>query len=288
MNQTSTIIFRRLVERGNKTASIRYLTPSEQEQYQSIAPSEGDPFAHPLSTRERLKEIHYSWMITFLEPFTKKDKIFILASLEKKQASKLQKHFQIKEKDFPPIKKVGKDYLVRALYDWLISDQKEFLPIEFLPKHPLSPLLTLTKNELQALVDYLGLHDLALELKHVIKADQIKKIQNVLSKEEQEYLKKQIKRKEPISFARLNLDGWNGDGEKLKAILHHRGFNRLAKALFGCHPSFLWHLCHKIDTGRAKILRKFFTDIKNDEAQSVLINQTLEIIPLVKNGSVHE
>ena len=61
--------------------------------------------------------------------------------------------------------------------------------------------------------------------------------------------------------------------DKLKNILHHRGFNRLGKALFGCHPSFLWHLCHRLDTGRTKVLRKFFTDMNNKQAQEKLIHQ---------------
>jgi hypothetical protein len=221
-------------------------------------------------------------MVTFLEPFANDDKMLILSSIEKEQAEKLKKHFKLSMSSLP-LKKKGKEYLTEALYTWLISDQKELLPIEFLPEHPLNPLLDLSKKELQALVDYLGLHDLALELKHVIKADQIKKIQKTLSKKAQEHLKKQMKKKDPISFARLNLDGWNGDEEKMKAILHHRGFNRLAKALFGCHPSLLWHLSHRLDTGRTKILRKFYTDIKNDEVREILINQTLELIPLVKD-----
>lgn len=283
MNQASYIVFHRLLEQWSKLNFIRYLSPLEQEKVQNLPSSKSDPFAETLSTPDRLKGIHYSWMITFLEPFAEDDKRLILSSLETKQADKLKKYFKMKEKPFS-LKKKGKEYLTEALYEWLISDQKEFLPVEFLPEHPLNPLVHLTKKELQSLADYLGLHDLALELKHVIKADQIKKIQKVLSKEEQEYLKKQIKKKEPISFSRLNLDGWNGDGEKLKAILHHRGFNRLAKALFGCHPSLLWHLSHCLDTGRTKILRKFFTDIKNDEARETLINQTLELIPLVKHG----
>lgn len=281
MNQSSYIVFRRLLDTQNKTFFIRYLSSTEQEKVQSLPPSKRAPFAETHSTMRRLQAIHYSWMIPFLEPFAEEDKQLILSSLDTKQASRLQNYFHIKD-DPLCVKKIGKKYLTQALYDWLISDQKEFLPVEFLLDHPLNPLLELSKKELQSLANYLGIHDLALELKHVIKADQIKKIQNVLSQKEQDYLKKQIKKKEPISFSRLNLDGWNGDVDKLKAILHHRGFNRLAKALFGCHPSLFWHISHRLDTGRANILRKFFTDIKNDEAQQILINQTLELLPLVK------
>ncbi len=284
MNTTSYIVFKNLLERRSKSTFLRYLSPSEQEKLQTVPSSKRDPFDHPYSIEERLQGIHYSWLITFLEPFAESDKELILASLDESQAERLKKHFEMKDPSLP-LKENAKSYLTKAVYEWLISDQKEFLPIEFLPEHPLNPLLNLTKGELQTLVDYLGLHDLAIELKHVIKAKLIKKVQKILTTGERDYLKKQIKVKQPLSFARLNLDGWNGDGEKLKAILHHRGFNRLAKALFGCHPSLLWHICHRLDTGRTKILRKFFTDINNDEAHNALINQTLELIPIVQKRS---
>lgn len=277
MNKASWISFRSLLERKGKTSFIHFLSPQEQEKFKSVAPSKRDPFTSSYSMEDRLGRIHYSWLITFLEPFAEGDKEMILSSLDRNQAERLRKHFNVKGERLP-LKKGAKNYLIKAAYEWLISDQKEFLPLEFLPDHPLNPLVNLSKKDLQTLVDYLGLHDLAIELKHVIKSDQIKKIQRVLTPKEREFLKKHIKAKDPITFSRLNLDGWNGEAEKLKAILHHRGFNRLAKALFGCHPSLLWHICHRLDTGRTKILRKFFTDIKNDEAHAALINQILELI----------
>ncbi|MCB1107881.1 MAG: hypothetical protein KDK76_07285 [Chlamydiia bacterium] len=287
MSTSSWVVFRNLLERnpsGLLQEVGRYLSTEEQGKMHAIHPSKKDPFAHPYTLDDRLERIHYSWLITFLEPFAENDKSIILSALTQTQASKLKKHFKISDLS-PPLKGIGRDYLISAMYEWLISDQKEFLPFEFLPDHPLNVLLDLTKRELQSLVDYLGLHDLALELKHVIQSHQIKKIQQVLSKGERDYLKSLLKTKEPFTFARLNLDGWNGDGEKLKAILHHRGFNRLAKGLFGCHPSLLWHISHRLDTGRTKILRKFFTDINNDEAHKALTKQILELIPTIKEGS---
>ena len=169
-----------------------------------------------------------------------------------------------------------------AIYQWLISDQKEFIPLEFLSPHPLNPLLTLSKGELQTLIDHLGLHDLGLEIKHVIKAEQIKNIQKVLTLSQHDHLKTLLKKKDLVSFAPLNLDGWDGREETLKNILHHRGCNRLAKALFGCHPSLLWHICHTLDTGRTKILKKLFTDVNNEQVLTLLIKQVLELIPMVQ------
>ncbi len=287
MNTSSWVVFKNLLERGSsglQSSISRYLAKEELEKLESVRPSKGDPFSYSTTMEARLSRIHYSWLIIFLEPFAENDKMKILSVLDKPQSTKLQNHFKLTD-TIHPLKEIAKDYLASAVYEWIISGQKEFLPFEFLPNHPLNVLLDLSKRELQALVDYLGLHDLAMELKHVIKSEQIKKIQKVLSKEEREYLKSLLKTKEPLSFARLNLDGWNGDGEKLKTILHRRGFNRLAKALFGCHPSLLWHICHRLDTGRTKILRKFFTDINNDEAHQTLTKQLLGLISKVYKGS---
>jgi len=277
LNNASWISFYSLLEQRRQSSFLRFLSPAEQEKCQNITAPKTDPFSAPYSMETRLEKIHYSWLITFLEPLPQKDKECVLSSLNEMQAKRLKAHFKIKEKSLP-IKKEAKNYLIETIYKHLISDQREFLPIEFLPDNPLNALVNLSKKLLQTLVDYLGLQDLAIDLKHVVKSEQITKIQTILSQSEQKYLKKQMKIKGPIIFSRLNLDGWNGNGEKLRGILHHRGFNRLAKALFGSHPALLWHICHRLDTGRAKILRKFFTDVKNETMHASLINQTLELV----------
>ncbi|MEM8727372.1 MAG: hypothetical protein AAGE99_01465 [Chlamydiota bacterium] len=278
MNKVSWISFRTLVEQKNKPSLLNFLSPPEQEKFRTVvSTAKKNPFIAPHATEERLSRVHYSWLIMFLEPLAEGDKKIVLSALDSNQTERLKEHFRLK-RERSRAKKGVKSYLITVVYRWLIADQKEFLPLEFLPDHPLNPLTDLPKKELQNLIDSLGLHDLAIELKHIIKSDQIKKIQKVLIPEEQKFLKKEIKVKDPITFSRLNLDSWNGDREMLKAILHHRGLNRLAKALFGCHPSLLWHICHTLDTGRTKILRNFFTDIKNDKVHATLIDQILDLI----------
>ncbi|NGX51212.1 MAG: hypothetical protein K1060chlam2_01074 [Chlamydiae bacterium] len=284
MNTASWIAFRDLLERcerDKKAALMHYLSREEQEKLGEVSSPEQNPFVSCLSTEQRIANVHWSWLIPFLEPFAEKDKLLILSALDKVPAEKLRKQFKI-SKPLPSPSSHGLSYLHSAIYHWLISDQKGFIPLEFLPQHPLNGLLTLSKSELQILINYLGLHDLAVEFKHIIKAEQIKKIQKVLTTVQQDFLKSLLKGKEPLSFTRLNLDSWNGDEEKLRSILHYRGFNRLGKALFGCHPSLLWHICHTLDTGRTKILKKFFTDINNMKIQELLVKQVLELIPMVQ------
>lgn len=284
MNAASWIVYHDLLSRcapEKRAALMHYLSNEEKVKLGELPPLAKDPFALQHFPEERLKSIHYSWMILFLEPFSENDKIAILSSLGAVQAEKLKSHFKISH-SLIPLGAQPKRFLQTLLYEWLISKQQEFIPIELLPPHPLNTLLHLSKSALQHLVDFLGLHDLAFEMKKVIKSDQIKKIQNTLVKLQSDYLKNLLKSKEPVSFSRLNLDSWDGSRESLNNILHHRGFNRLAKALFGSHPSLMWHLSRRFDTGRAKILRKFFTDIGNEKAHEALINQIVELIPIIQ------
>ena len=287
MNIASWISFRFFLERcppDKKKRLAYYLGTPEQEILGKTPVLSRNPFESVLLIEERLNEIHYSWLIPFLEPFAEMDKLTIVSAAPPLLAKKLHTHFTMDE-DLKEVSSLAKHFIQESIYKWVITDEKEFLPVEFLPDHPLLPLLYLTKSELQTLVDFLGLHDIATEISQVIQSEQIKKIERSLSKNQLSYLKGLLKKKEPVSFARLNLDQWDGNEDKLKKILHHRGFNRLAKALFGCHPALLWHISHKFDVGRSKILRKFFTDINNNKAQESLINQILELISSIKKGS---
>ena len=279
MNTASWIAFRTVLERSEKKEELlAYLSDEEREHLTKTPLPSQDPFKVWVSLEERLKGIHYSWLIPLIEPFSERDKIILLSTLDPSQGQKLMKYFKVEEypKDLPsPVK----HYVQQTIYQWLLP--AEYLPIEFLPSHPLIPLLALSKTELQSIIDFLGLHDLATEMKQVIQSEKIKKIQKVLSREEQNYLKELLTKRKQVSFARLNLDQWDGTAKTLKKILHHRGLNRLAKALFGCHPSFLWHITHRFDTGRAKMVKKFFTDINNDKAQETLKGQILELISFI-------
>ena len=286
MNTTSWIVFKDLFQRlspEKQEALTPFLSTQDQEQLKNISRQEPISYGTLLPVKKRLANIHYSWFIPFLEPFSEGDTLHILSAIQPSQAEKLKALLNIPDK-LEPLSFHALNYLQETLFSYLTADQEDFLPEEFLPSHPLNPLLLLSKNQLQMLANYLGLHDLALELKHVVKAEQIKNIQKVLVGTEKDYLKTLLKKKEPVGFARLNLDKWDGNEDKLKNILHHRGFNRLGKGLFGCHPSLFWHLSHRLDTGRTKILRKFFTDMNNKQAHEKLIQQILELMEFIKQA----
>ncbi|MBP9841893.1 MAG: hypothetical protein KBC64_05655 [Simkaniaceae bacterium] len=229
----------------------------------------------------KIDEIHYSWFIPLLESYSLHDQFLLISSLNSDPAEKLLNHFKIPDKKLrlhPLVTAFGK----KALYNHLTSEKKEFLPTHLLPESPLKPLLDLSKQELTTLIDYLGLRDLSTDYPQLVQATHIKWIKDMLSREEAEYFYQLLTHKEPVIFAPLHLDQWDGNQDTLKKVLHQRGLNRLGKALFGCHPSFFWHLSHLLDVGRAKILHKLSNDTKNPKVQSVLSHQVIELIPKVK------
>ncbi len=284
MNNATWITYQSLLENCNpeeKQALERYGYGSYKAETFRFPPLSMDFLEAFVSLEKRLSLIHYSWLISFIEPFSENDKRLILSVLNPFQSKKLKAYFKIEE-SLEALTGPVKHFLQGVIYKSLIKGEKDFLPFEYLFSYPLSPLLRLNKNQVQYLVDFLGLHDLSTELKQIVKSDQIKKVYRALSSIEREYLKVLSKKKEPVFFARLNLEKWDGNQDILKKILHQRGFNRLAKALFGAPPALLWHLMHRLDTGRARILRKYYADICHEQAKETLIHQTIELIPLIE------
>ena len=150
MNSSSWIVFKGLLERGGPTlqSSVsRYLSKEEMEKLDRVKAPKEDPFLSTSSLEDRLERVHYSWLIPFLEPFAEKDKRLILSALNPLQAQKLKAHFKVKEVA-PSIQGIARSFITSAVYEWLISDQKEFLPLEFLPHNPLNALYALSKSEL--------------------------------------------------------------------------------------------------------------------------------------------
>ena len=229
----------------------------------------------PLITK--LHRVHYTWYIPLLEQYSEEDQLLVMSLLSDFQRKKLCGIFDLDEPDIS-LSNLSKNFIAKTVFTSLKSDQKEFIPREFLPFSPLNVLLTLSKSKLVEIIDYLGLHDLSHEVKMILQVDTLKKIEESLSKEKLQYLKTLLKKKEPIAFKKMNLDAWNGNKEMLLKVIHQRGLNRLAKALYGSHPSMRWNLLHILDVGRARLLQKLCSDLKNDKAKHVLFEQITELV----------
>ncbi|MEM7174832.1 MAG: hypothetical protein AAF443_02745 [Chlamydiota bacterium] len=284
MDTASWITLRYLLEhcaQEKQSAFLNYLSEKDRESLAAGYSIEADPFQNLASLESRIYHIHYSWFIPFLEPLPTSDKRCFIAALDAPIGTKLSAHFHLNPVS-PSLSPVAKRYLQAKFFSSTMSSSQDFIPLALLPPHPLNPILNLTKNELQQVANLLGLRDLATEIKHIVQRQQMKKIQSTLSPQEKEVLKKLLINPPLPVFPSLNLDQWDGNEMTLKNILHQRGFNRLSKALFGCHPALMWHICHRLDTGRAKIIRRFFTDVKKASLKKILINQAVEVIAAIR------
>ncbi len=128
-------------------------------------------------------------------------------------------------------------------------------PAQWLPATALSPLLSYDKNQLQTLIDLLGLRDLASELRHIVNRANQQIILRCLNANELKLLKYYMYQKEKFTVPRLDLRNWTGDEAELRRQIHLRGLARLGKALSGCSQDMLWQISRVLPVGRANILK---------------------------------
>jgi hypothetical protein len=73
--------------------------------------------------------------------------------------------------------------------------------------------------------------------------------------------------------------------QQFRLLIEQYGINRLAKALYGEHPSLLWHLSLHLDPQRASYFSKVCTPLSKPELQESLQSQILMLIPQIIEGS---
>lgn len=259
-----------------KDALCHFLHEDEQEDIAETPFLPARPSLGLSSYQTRLEPIHYTWFIPFIERLADPDKYLFIATLPH-QKEALYQHFDL-SRPIDSLSNLSLLFLSQELYHYLIKDHPLILPEECLPEDPLNSLLELSREELLTVVDFLSLHDLSLEMKTMISSSQLLKIESILSHSQKNYLYELKKKIEPIAFKPIGLNHWNGDELTLKKILHQRGLNRLSKALSASHHSLLWHLSHKLDIGRASIVKTLFKALKNKKAHAVLVMQVCELI----------
>lgn len=266
-----------LADGAKQKKLLSFLANEERNELSSIPSLPMHPSRGLSSYAKRLEDIHYSWFTPLLEKMFDQDKYLFISVLGNEQKEKLYKYFDM-TKEVGPLSSFANEFISSKLYHHFIGKYNHLLPKECLPEDPLNSLLDLSRESLLSLVDLLSMHDLSLELKTLINASHMQKIEILLSGEQKEYLIELRKTIEPVSFKPIGLNHWNGDEKILKKILHQRGLNRLSKAISFSHISLLWHLSHKLDMGRASIVKTLFKELKNKKAHKVLVSQVCELL----------
>lgn len=210
------------------------------------------PFlAQPL---ERIEFVHPSWLLATLLEMPQEAQQVIVGALPVMHQRYLMQHLKITSLSHPLAPPV-KAYLLKSFVQ-RIPGAAEVLDSTFLPRSSLSSLTEWNREELIELSDYLGLIDLANEIRHVIDKKKLQKVYDCLNPKEQNYLRQAMQHKEKIPSVSLGLERWSGDCEKLRTVIQSRGLIRLAMALSGEHPDVIWQISHILDKGRGLVLVK--------------------------------
>lgn len=259
-----------------RSALVKYLSAVKKQALEVLSQTYRDPTQGLSSLSAQLERVHFSWFTPYLRTLSQREVKFFLSAFPGGHATELKTGLLFSE-DLVSLTPPAKTYFQKLLLKYLIGEEVEWLPIECLPESPLNDLLELPLAELNTLIDFLGLHDLTVEMRHIIDTSKLKQISGALSSDEQSYVKMLMQSREPVIFPRMGLAQWQGEKEKLKLLIRGRGLNRLAKGLYGEHPSLLWHLSHKLDIDRALSLQKLYAPLENASVSKLLRSQILEL-----------
>lgn len=235
------------------------------------------------ASQERLQQIHYSWLkqpIQKVPPFLQGA---VLSVLPESQSVNLKKWFPFETLKSDNISPSVRLYLLKTLLTHL--DDKDVLPLSYVTSTPLTSLAQWDKAHLVELIDFLGVYDLAAEVRNIIDKDRLKKLSPCLSPKKKQFLHMCLHQPERLAPARLDLGDWDGDCKKLNSQLHHRGIARLGKALCGQSPDFVWHLAHKLDIGRGAILQGYYKTAAIPGITSVLAQQVINLMGFLQTKS---
>lgn len=228
----------------------------------------------------QLSAIHSSWFAPLLRTLPANEIPLFLSPLSEKQIKDLKKNLLFSN-TLLPLTPLAKQFLEQTWWDHLTKENKDLLPVDFLPPSPLNTLLTLPAEHLQLLISLLGMRDIALELPQIIETAKLKKIEESITPEQLKYLKTLRHHKEPITFSKMGLGKWDGNRDSLSASILQRGLNRLAKAIGSENSSLRWHLSRRLDTVKAEQLDKFAAAI-DPKIQETLTAQVVELLSYLK------
>ena len=223
-----------------------------------------------------LSQIHYTWFFPILEKLSESEQKVLISVLPEETATKLQASLSddVAELRLHPImEEFASNYLMKELLQGI-----SYLSMETLPENPLNRILELSSKELEKLIITLGLHDLAIDMRKLIRSSILKALQQNLSPKELSYVRKLQDRQENVQLSSLHLDKWDGKKATLERLIFMCGINRLTKALYPCHHLLLWNISHRLDRSFRSTIYSLYTDIKNKRIKEKLIHDILELL----------
>jgi hypothetical protein len=283
MDSTALIVWQSFLQTSptdRRDSLLRCISKELAEELLSLPPFSFERQADVEAPEEELSKIHYSWLAPFLRSLPENEIKLFLSAMSDEQIEGLKESLLLSNA-LPTPSQLGKTYLRKTLFEMIATD--DLIPVCLLPEESLNDLLSLSFEEINSLIDLLSMHDLSIEIRHIIETSKLKEIYALLTKAQTTFLKTLIHKKEPVSFKKMGLLGWKGDTQALSSMLLQRGINRIAKSLYGKSPSLLWHVAHRIESDKGQLLMKLCTALDHPRASALLSEQVVELIGVLKN-----
>ncbi|MDN3504442.1 MAG: hypothetical protein P0S95_02565 [Rhabdochlamydiaceae bacterium] len=223
-----------------------------------------------------LGKIHPSWFESLFNNYSKQDKLIIISAFTQRRET-LADSCHLPH-DFVPLSNMAKQFVLTNLYKSMLANNQNSLPFPFLSVEPFFNLLTLPYEKVSTLIDLMGMHDLAPEMKTLIRSQQVRSILEAFHPKVVTYLKQIATHDKDVSFGKLGISSWNGNVENLKELVHKRGLNRIARVVSENTKSYQNHLMYLLSKQEALILKSFFSKKKNEEVVNSLKQQLNEAI----------
>jgi hypothetical protein len=252
---------------------LRFIPAHVAEEVQSISIDQGSLPSLQLSVQHWADSIHYTWFVEPIRTFPIRVQELFVHALTPLQREGVRKILSLPETS-TELSPFVRSFL---LYLWKKKlESPDLLAEGLLPRSPLNCLLLLSRKQLLQLVNFLGLYDLADDMRQVVDKNLLRKLHHSLSSEQLHFL--QYCSKQPVKWRspKLGLANWDGSQKQLDHLLHYRGLIRLAKALIQEEKSFIWHVLHRFDVGRAEIVQK-----------EISRKQDLSLVPYFRNQALH-
>ena len=275
MNTKALAMLKGLLERsGHANELLSFLPKAQKDALQTVSSQQEFDPKTLLSMELWSKPIHFSWFSQTLGDYPPPAQALFLSVLPASQIQGVREMLALtfpEKSTAPLLHPFILDTLRKAMQDPdLVSEQH-------LPPSPLNCLLQIDRKHLVQIVDFLGLYDLAADLRQVVDKELLGKIYKALNSQQLHFL--HYCSKQPIKWvsAKLGLLAWDGSKKQLNHLLHYRGLIRLAKAMHQEDSSFRWHLLHRLDTGRAKIIQKELYQKQDPALVTYFKNQVLHV-----------
>ena len=223
--------------------------------------------------------IHYSWFLPVLQAYSPEEASCFLPLFSEKSAKQIRQLLNLPEGP----KELS--LLIAAFLNELLLaslQDKDLVPIEFLPQDPLSSLALLDKEAILKIISLLPIFDLALMLPKIIDKSLLNTINSHLMPLQRAFLQTlKAKNLAPV-FADLPL-GSAMNAKEFHSQMQKRGLITLRLTLSASHPCLVWYIAHILDIGRGNLLLQLPQKEIPSATRQMLVAEVQTALSFVKN-----